>query len=76
VRVYNQGALYRVTVSANEVRKFMQSWPCSDLSADHGVSFTFDKQTGDLVDVFHPGASDGPALVALSRDAQRYAHER
>jgi hypothetical protein len=75
MRAFDQGSLYRVTVSAAEVYDFMQSWPCSGLSSSHGVSFTFDKRNGDLVDAYHPGSEDGGALLALSQDAQAYGRK-
>lgn len=76
MRAFNQGAFYRVTVSAEEVSAFMDRWPCSGLSRNHGVSFTFEKASGDLVDIYHPCAEDGGALVALSHDAQEYGRKR
>lgn len=76
MRVFDQGSEFRVTVSANEVYEFRRRWPCSGLSTEHGVSFTFDKRNGDLVDVHHPGSEDGPALVALSQDAQAYGEKK
>jgi hypothetical protein len=74
MRCYDQGSEYRVTVSAGEVWEWSRRWPCSGL--DGPCSFTFDKRNGDLVDVAHPGSEDGPALVALSQDAQAYGCER
>ena len=74
MRVYNQGSEYRVTCSADDVRGFNATWPCSGLH--NAVSFTFHKSTGDMVDVHHPGSNDGEALAALSRDAQAYGRNR
>lgn len=76
MRVFDQGSFYRVTVSANEVYDFNRSWPCSELSGDHGISFTFDKLNGDLVDHTARESEDGSALVALSQDAQEYGRKR
>jgi hypothetical protein len=72
MRFYDQGSLYRVAVSAEEVYQFNTRWPCSELSANHGLSFTFDKRNGDLVDHNARQFEDGSALVALSQDAQKY----
>ena len=72
MKVYNQGAFYRVTVSASEVYDFNRRWPCSELSGDHGISFTFQADNGDLVDHNARDYEDGGALVALSEDAGKY----
>lgn len=68
MRVYDQGSVYRVTVSEREVEAFNRRWPCSTLAGRQ--SFTFDKRTGDLVD--RTGRGDGMEAVALSEDAQHY----
>jgi hypothetical protein len=72
VRAYAEGSYFRVAVSESEVRAFNRRWPCSALSGSY--SFTFDKRTGDLVDL--RGKGDGPELVALSDDAQAYGRSR
>ena len=74
MRVYDQGAHYRVTASAREVEDFALTWPCSGLPY-RTVSFTFDKRNGDLVDVY-PETFDGDAAVALSQEAQLYAKQK
>ena len=71
MRKYDQGCFVRVTVSRSEVDNFRSTWPCSSLP-DRGISFTFDKRNGDLVDMF-PYDLDGSDVVALSQDAQQYA---
>lgn len=66
----------RVCVSADEVKDFMHSWPCSNLNGTR-LWFEF-ASNGDLVDL-GPGDTekqDGPALVALSHDAQSYLDSR
>jgi hypothetical protein len=60
-----------VRVSRKEVEEFKASWPCSGLP-DRAITFTF--VNGNLVDV-EPFSIDGPAAVALSQDAQRFAKE-
>ena len=76
MRQYDQGAFMRVTMSPREVEDWADRWPCSGLCLNRGVSFTFDKRNGDLVDSNdqerHPFA-DGGAVVALSEDCQHYA---
>lgn len=74
MRVFDQGSLYRVTCDVHDVREFKAHWPASGLP-DRGVSFVFDKSTGDLVDM-NPETLDGPAVVALSVDAQAYGRRR
>lgn len=61
----------RVTVTRKEVEAFKDSWPCSGLP-DKAITFEFDKK-GNLVGI-QPDSSefDGPALLALSQDAQTY----
>ena len=71
MRKFDQGAHVRVAVSASEVERFKATWPCSGLPS-RGISFTFDKRNGDLVDL-NPNSVDGEAAVALSEDAARYA---
>lgn len=74
MRVYNQGAVYRVAVSSSEVYQFSRRWPCSNLP-DRSVSFTFDSHNGDLVDI-SPEDADGSALSALADDAKAYGAKR
>ena len=68
----------RVKVSAHEVAQFKSQWPCSGLPDDTSFTFEFDTN-GDLVDLYARRINgfsydthecDGPALVALSQDAQ------
>ncbi len=79
----NPNGLIRVT--ASEVSDFKHSYPASGLPNDHDFYFEF-ASNGDLVDLWaQPGGTkmtpigrnhkgterwDGPALVALSQDAQ------
>ena len=71
MRCFDQGCDVRVTVSAREVRDFMDRWPCSNLDPDHNVCFIFSKATEDLVEIF-PDDIDGEDVLALSYDAQEY----
>lgn len=57
----------RVRVSQEEVEGFRARWPCSGLPR-LPITFEFDA-TGALVDM-DPYTIDGPAVVALSLDAQ------
>lgn len=78
MRFYDKGAYYGVTVGRGEVYAFKRRWPASGLG-EGPYFFEFDKRNGDLVDVQGPGAStyaDGPALVALSHDAQAWGQAR
>jgi len=69
---YGGGSVY---VSERDVSEFTRSWPASGLRGLTGVTFTFDRN-GDLVDIEYANGDsdrwDGPALVALSHDAQKY----
>lgn len=59
-----------VFVSANDVRLFNSTWPCSSIP-ERACWFEFDD--GDLVDLSaHLSSIDGPELVALSNDAQNF----
>jgi hypothetical protein len=76
MRTYDNGSFYTVTCSEHDVRDFKSTWPCSGLPT-RSISFQFDKRNGDLVDI-RPDSQhfDGPALVALSQDAQAYGKKR
>jgi hypothetical protein len=73
VRFIDNGSLFTVQVSRAEVEQFKDTWPCSGLP-NRAIWFQFDKRNGDLVDM-SPNMEkyDGPALVALSQDAQTWA---
>lgn len=62
-------------MSELDIAAFISRWPCSGLSGLRWVSFTF-ASNGDLVDVGYANGSsdrwDGPALLALSHEAQAY----
>jgi len=71
-----------VLVTSGAIARFKGQWPCSGLPDDMGVIFTFDHR-GNLcgidwfdsetgVDVSGPENADGPALAALSQDAQTF----
>jgi hypothetical protein len=76
MRAFNQGAYFRVAVSEPEVYAFAQRWPCSGLPSC-GISFTFKRENGDLVDLFPEHVdSDGSALGALADDAKAYGMRR
>lgn len=71
-----------VLVSEQNIRDFRAQWPCSGLPSEgFCVSFEF-ARNGDLVDInwftdegidaAEPDGADGPALLALSQDAQAF----
>ncbi len=65
------GAYVRVTVSESGVCDFARRWPCfGDVPP---VGFTFDKGSGDLVDVSGDGGMDEAGVGALADDAKAYA---
>lgn len=65
----------RVAVSESDLASFMAAWPCSGLHGLRGVIFEYDR-SGNLVDIIYRNGDsdrwDGPAMVALSEDAQEY----
>ncbi len=65
----------RVSVSEDGIDAFRGQWPASGLYGLRGVTFTFESN-GDLVDIDYANGDsdrwDGPALAALSQDAQEY----
>ena len=78
MRFFDNGAFYTVQVFSYEVAAFADRWPCSGLP-DSSVTFTFDSNNGDLVDIV--GEADGmdsDAVMGLSAEAQQYAqrHKR
>lgn len=72
MRAFTNG---RVAVSEQDLYDFMRQWPCSGLDGLRGVTFMYESN-GDLVDIYYKNGSsddwDGPALLALSEDAQEY----
>lgn len=78
-----QGICVRVITRPYEVRAFAQKWPGSNLPDDAGFDFVFDARNGDCVDIQVRNEAgricaaaaefDGPALLALSNDAQAAA---
>jgi len=78
MRAYDNGSLYSVTVTRNEVEAFKDSWPCCSLP-DGAITFQFDKRNGDLVDIAPYRIADrvdGPEALALAADAQAYGRKR
>lgn len=84
MKAYNQGCFIRVTLSADDVDWFCESWPCSGFEYGHRLSVTFDKRNGDLVDLalFNLWGRcsdeniDGAAVSAICNDAQAYAAQK
>ena len=82
MKFYSQGSFFRVTVSENEISDFKRSWPCSDFRHGDRASFTFDRENGDLIDLWimnsHAGTveRDGPDVSALADDAKAYGLKR
>ena len=77
MRAYNNGTV--VAVSEADIRSFCSQWPSSGLRGLKGVTFVFEPN-GDLVDIEYKNGTydqwDGPALTALSEDAQEYGRSR
>lgn len=81
MKYIKNGALFKVTVSENEISSFGRRWPCSDFRHGDRASFTFSKN-GDLVDlrITHSHAGiverDGADVSALADDAKEYGLKR
>lgn len=78
MRLTDNGAFFTVSCSRRDVDAFKRTYPCSGLP-DTAIAFQFDKCNGDLVDIFcrkDSASFDGPALVALSEDAQKFGDAR
>lgn len=80
MRATDLGADFNVSVSEDDICRFRRGWPASGLGGLRGVTFQFEKRSGDLVDIWFKNGNaerwDGPALVALSEAAQRYGEQR
>jgi hypothetical protein len=83
MKFFDQGSTFRVTASENDVYDFSKTWPCSNLRHGDRVSFTFEKRTGDLVDLQVTHAFAGPvdrgdceSLAAFADDAKAYGLAR
>jgi hypothetical protein len=75
MRVTRLGVHTQVMMSRKDVDAFKTSYPCSGLPS-RAITFEFDSRNGDLVDIFPDSARfDGPALLALSQDAQEFANK-
>lgn len=71
MRAYDQGCFVRVTASKREVEEFARRWPCfGDVRA---MSFTFERKSGDLVDLTGDRGMDGAGVAALADDCLDYA---
>lgn len=67
------GVHVQVMMSRKDVDAFKASYPCSGLPS-RAITFEFNTRNGDLVDIFPDSSKfDGPALLALSQDAQEFA---
>lgn len=79
MRFFDLGRGYNVAVSEQDIKDFNRGWPASELRGLRGVTFQFEK-TGDLLDIWYRNGDsdrwDGPALLALSQDAQKYGESR
>lgn len=78
MRTYDNGSFYTVACSRDDVQAFKDQWPCNGIPTIP-ISFQFQKSNGDLVDIVSmPDSStfDGPALTALSEDAQAYGKKK
>lgn len=71
MRVYDNGSMFTVSCSRNDVEQFARQWPC--FGRIEPLWFQYEKRNGDLVDTNQrDGRQDGSGVVALSDDAMRY----
>ena len=79
MKIKDLGSIVRVTVPAQEVNSFADSWPCSGFAFGDRASFDFERRNGDLVALAingkeaTPARIDETALSALCGDAKRFA---
>jgi hypothetical protein len=80
-----------VMVTSGGVERFANQWPCSGMRFDADIAVDFEyAANGDLVDIRwfdcsdgaegldieEPAGIDGPALLALSQDAQTWLNQQ
>ena len=67
------GSIIQVSFSAEDIRLFNSSFPCSDIP-ERDCFFQFEKKTGDLVDESEHlrEVENGPAVSALCDDAKAF----
>lgn len=67
------GSIVEVSFSAEDVRLFNSSFPCSDIPIRNGF-FQFEKKNGDLVDAseYLRGVENGSAVSALCDEAKSF----
>lgn len=80
-RVYGRSSsTYAVSLNEIEVARFRDRFPASGLGKLRRARFEFERRSGDLVDAHCNSGScdkyDGPALLALTKDAQCIAERR
>lgn len=68
MRYRDNGSLYSVNISAQDVEVFAQRWPC--FGRCRAIWAQFDKRNGDLVDLEGDAGMDGSGVLALLQDAQ------
>lgn len=80
MRCFDLDSCFSVACSEADIAVFNSYWPCSELRGLRGVTFTFDKRNGDLIDIHYRNGNsdkwDGSACLALSSDAQDYGKKR
>ena len=70
MRYIDNGAFFTVQVSAQDVREFSYHWPCFGNVRPMWFQYS---NSGDLVDMSDSTGMDESGILALSRDAQRWA---
>ena len=75
MRAYDNGCMFTVLCSENDVYEFSRKWPC--FGNVKSLWFFFDKRNGDLVDTNQiSGEQDDAGVLALADDAKAYGIKR
>lgn len=71
MRAFDNGSLFTVACTADDMERFATRWPC--FGSRRPIAFTFEKRTGDLVDISRDtSANDAAGIQALAADAEKY----
>lgn len=80
MRFRDCGCFFNVSVSKREIRDFTKVWPCSGMRGVQYITFVYDKQSGDNINISHRGGNknnwDGQAVSVLIVETRRYGQER
>lgn len=67
----DKGSIYAVSLTKSDVEEFASRWPC--FGPCRGLTFEYEKSTGDLVGIIGNDSDMDPAgVTALSKDCQDF----